>query len=257
MKIAKLSLLAAAALLATNVQAGWEYNWLLGVSAGGAWHSGDDAVTFTVADGGVPFAESFTFANDNDDSHFIWGLLGGFQARCNALLLGLEVNVDWRDHGDDVGSIVLVDPVLGGATVATVSRDDHNYVVGITGRIGYAIAPYFMPYIRLGVDHRESNDFDFTVANDGTVTAPAFVVTSSSDNDGKWGFVGGIGAEFPIPVIAGLSLRAEWNYHSRHHDGDNVLAVLAPNGTTLYTVTGDDHHHEQTARASLVFNFPI
>lgn len=250
MKLGKIGLLVSAALLATSVQAHWEGEFLLGVSAGGSWGNNADSATLTVSDVGV--FESRTIVNDDHDGRFIWGFLGGYQARCNALLLGLEVNVDWRTHDDDdTGTVVFVDPVLGGTTAATVSRDHNNFVVGITGRIGYQIANYFMPYIRLGVDHKEHNAFDFTVSND---VAPGFTVISSSDSNGHWGFVGGLGAEFP--VLPCLALRAEWNYHSRHH-GDDTLVAVAPNGTTVYTLSGDFPSHENTARLSLVYNFNI
>lgn len=249
MKIAKLGLLVSAVVLATSAQAGWQGNWLLGVSAGGAWHQSGDDINLTITDGAV--TNNFTFNNDNnDDSSFIWGLLAGYQARCNGWLFGAEVNVDWRDNDDDGSFAFDTSTILGPGVSGTISRDN-DPVWGFTARIGYEVSCYFMPYIRLGFDYG-SRDVEFTAATSALVDN--FIVTASNDND-KWGFVGGVGAEFPIPVMAGLSLRAEWNYHSRHHQNDDV-AVLAPNGTTLFTFNGDDHRHEQTARASLVFNFP-
>ncbi|MGD9591413.1 MAG: outer membrane protein [Candidatus Berkiella sp.] len=249
MKKVKLALCVTAGLLATSAQAQWQGNWLLGVSAGGAWHDSDD-LNVTVAQGGAaPFARTYFTNNDNDDGNFIWGLLAGYQARCNGWLLGAEINVDWRNDGDNDYGFAFTDATVGGVT-GFVSHD-RDVVVGLTGRLGYEVSPYFMPYIRLGVDHGD-RDFDFAI----TTVAPAAIITAASNNDNNhnWGFVGGVGAEFPLPMVAGLSLRAEWNYHSRGHN-DNDIVALASDNVTLFTVSGGDRH-EQTARASLVFNFP-
>ena len=254
MKKVKLALLVATGLLATSFLSyrGCQGNWLLGVSAGGVCHDNDD-LTVTVSRGGpAPFANSYTLNNNNDDGNFIWGFLAGYQARCNGWLLGAELNVDWRNDGHHDDGFAFTADIAGVPTGVTGFVDhDRDVVVGLTGRLGYEVSPYFMPYIRLGVDHGD-RDFDFTV----TTVAPAAIITASSNNDNNnnWGFVGGIGAEFPVPVIAGLSLRAEWNYHSRGHN-DNDIVALASDNITLLSVSGGDRH-EQTARASLVFNFP-
>ncbi len=250
MKKVKLALCVSAVLLATSAQAGWQGNWLLGVSAGGAWHNSDDNVNVTVTNGAN--SATFAFNNDQDDSHFIWGLLAGYQARCNGWLLGAEINVDWRGDGDDDQSYTYFSNFLGSNVVGTVSRD-RDAVVGLTGRIGYEVSPWFLPYVRLGVDHG-GKDADFFATT--TQLANNISVSGSSDDNGRWGFVGGVGAEFPLPmIISGLSLRAEWDYHSRGHSDDNQVVALASDNATLFTFNGGDRH-EQTARASIVFNFP-
>ncbi len=253
MRKLKTALLVSAALLATSAQA-WEYNWLLGVSAGGAWHGNNDDVTLTIADPNAvpPLFESITLnGNNNDDDNFIWGFLAGFQGRCNGWLLGGEVNVDWRGNGNDDN--FTVDSVLVGpaGVVGTIHRD-RDPVWGLTGRIGYEVAPFFMPYIRLGADWGRRN-FSFTAATTNLLQNIT-VAAGNDDDNSKWGFVGGIGAEFPLPVMAGLSLRAEWDYHSRKHDDNNIVG-LASDGTSIFTLNGGTSH-ENTARASLVFNFP-
>ncbi|HRE30498.1 MAG TPA: hypothetical protein PLD88_00855, partial [Candidatus Berkiella sp.] len=109
---------------------------------------------------------------------------------------------------------------------------------------------YFMPYIRLGVDYSQ-RDFDVTLA---TTDLNADFTVHADHGKNKWGFVGGVGAEFPLGLICNnLSLRGEWDYHSRKHDHNDVVA-LAPNGTTSFTFNSGSRH-EQTARASLVYNF--
>ncbi len=246
MRKLKTALLVSAALLATSAQA-WEYNWLLGVSAGGAWHESEDA-SLTVTRGNA--TNIFALNNDNDDDNFIWGFLAGFQGRCNGWVLGGEVNVDWRGNGDDNGDFTVDSPILGSFVVGSINGD-RDAVWGFTGRIGYEVAPFFMPYIRLGVDYGD-RDFNFVAST--TQLNPAVTVVVGNDDSDRWGFVGGVGAEFPIPVMAGLSLRAEWDYHSRNHDNNNLVG-LASDGVTTFTVNGGSSH-ENTARASLVFNFP-
>ncbi|MBS0290421.1 MAG: porin family protein [Proteobacteria bacterium] len=240
----KLAFLASAVLMATNVQADWQGNFLLGVSAGGAWHNNDEDITVTLTL--PPDSVSFSGANDNNGDHFIWGFLGGYQARCNNWLAGLEVNVDWRGNDDDVN---VAGTIAGDPVIATISRDN-DAVVGITARLGYNILPCLMPYIRLGADYSD-RDFDFV----GFEPVSGITVSSNDDNgNDRWGFVGGVGLEYFMPMIAGLSLRAEWDYHSRGHHDD--ITGLASDGETLWTISNGGNHHEQTARASLVYNFP-
>ncbi|MBS0287189.1 MAG: outer membrane beta-barrel protein [Proteobacteria bacterium] len=251
MKISKLVLCATAALLATSAQAQWQGNWLLGVSAGGAWYDNDDNIGGSITRNNQ--TEGFVFNNDSDDSTFIWGFLAGYQARCNGWLLGAEVNVDWRNDDDDNdnNAFLVNSQLLGSNVVGAVTRD-RDVVVGLTGRIGYEVTRCFMPYIRLGVDHGD-RDFQFAAATTQLGNNNITVAYSNDDND-SWGFVGGVGAEFLIPMVQGLSLRAEWNYHSRGND-DNDIVALASDNATLFAINGGNGH-EQTARASLVFNFP-
>ncbi|MBS0290420.1 MAG: outer membrane beta-barrel protein [Proteobacteria bacterium] len=255
MKNLKLVLLASVVFMATNVQADWQGNFLLGVSAGGAWHNNDDNFNVIVAGGTPVQSQLFTVGDVGNGDHFIWGFLGGYQARCNNWLAGLEINVDWRGDDDDVTYVIGTDSLIGPAT-GTISRD-RDGVWGITARLGYNILPCLMPYIRLGADFT-NRDFEFV----GTTTDLATNVTWSVDGDGsdKWGFVGGLGLEYFMPMITGLSLRAEWNYHARSHNDDDLIATLDPAifvTPITVSVNNGGHHHEQTARASVVYNFPI
>jgi opacity protein-like surface antigen len=224
-------------------------NWLVGVSGGWAWHSDRDA-TVTIQHP-APGSEitSYQLGNDDSSSKFIWGLLAGYQARVNGWLLGGEVNVDWRKHNDDARGFTVDDPVDGIITGSVNGNSGHNAVVGLTGRIGYEVSPYFLPYIRLGAEVTRTENRDFVV------TAPGvpYTVTSSNDRNHRWGFIGGLGAEFPVPVCKTLSLRAEYNYHS--HSRHDDVAVLASDLATLYTVSGDGNRHENTGKLALVYNF--
>lgn len=225
-------------------------NWLVGVSGGWAWHSDRD-VDVAIQRGNT--FSAFNVANSNsDNNHFIWGLLAGYQARVNGWLLGGEVNVDWRNTNDDNDNgFTVIDPVFG-TFIGSVSgnNSNNNAVVGLTARIGYEVSSFFMPYIRLGAEVTRTDDIDFSVSHPA---APAFTVVSNNDRNHRWGFVGGVGAEFPVPMCKALSLRAEYNYHSRGRQ-DDVVALGSDLGT-LFTVSNDGSRHENTGKASLVWNF--
>ncbi|MBS0290418.1 MAG: outer membrane beta-barrel protein [Proteobacteria bacterium] len=249
MKNLKLALLLSAAVMATSAQAQWDGNWLLGVSAGKAWQNDNEG--FKVSVSSVTSSQLYNIANNEDNDGFIWGFLGGYQGRCHNFLAGIELNVDWRDDEDDV-NFVVVNPVVG-PVAATISHD-RGAVVGITARFGYNVLPCLMPYIRLGVDYNERAT-DFIGATTALAENIPFAVDSSDDE--RWGFVGGAGIEYFMPFVRGLSLRAEWDYHTRAHS-DNINAplgeVVIP---TSIGISDGGQHYEQTARASLVYNFPI
>lgn len=248
-KIGILLCLSSSLFAASAAQAGWEGNWLLGVSGGWAWHSDRD-VDVTILHP-APGNEITSYHADlgSNNSKFIWGLLAGYQARCSGWLLGGEINVDWRNHNDDDTTFSVIDPVDGAITGSVSGNSHHNAVVGLTARVGYEVSRYFLPYIRLGAEVTRIDDVDFVAI------APAvpYSVAYSSDRNHRWGFVGGVGAEFPVPMCNALSLRAEYNYHS--HSRHDDIAALASDLGTLYTVSGDGSRHENTGKASLVWNF--
>ena len=258
MKKLKLALCLSAALLATSAQAQWQGNWLLGVSGGWAWADNEDDITVSIATPALGVASTFTVSNDHDRSRGIWGFLAGYQATCNGWLLGAEVNVDWRTNDDDQ-DFTFFSPLLGTTVVGNFSRD-RDAVVGLTGRLGYEVSPWFMPYVRAGVDYGRRNH-DFTLM---TTTLASNVTVGFGDSDNnRWGFIGGVGAEFPLAmIVSGLSLRAEWDFHTRgHNDDDNNNLVAVVNVPSVVTpsvigISGIGESHEQTARISLVFNFP-
>ncbi len=225
-------------------------NWLVGLSGGWAWHSDSDgAVTIQHPAPGSEIT-SYQIGNDDSSSKFLWGILAGYQARVNGWLLGGEVSVDWRKHDDNDRGFTVVDPVAGTLVGSVSGNTHHNAVVGLTARIGYEVSSYFLPYIRLGAEVTRVDDVDFTVTRPD---APAYTAVYNNDRNHRWGFIGGLGAEFPIPVCKTLSLRAEYNYHS--HGRNDDVAVLASDLGTLFNVSSDGSRHENTAKASLVYNF--
>ncbi|MBI2791446.1 MAG: outer membrane beta-barrel protein [Gammaproteobacteria bacterium] len=250
----KTALCLSVALLATSAQAQWQGNWVLGVSGAYNWFGNDnDDNNLTIFHNTTGRVTSLNFGNNfnDDDDRWGWGLLGGYQAKCNGWLLGLELAIDWLDHdGDDNGAFVFTDNNLPRRVWAGTADWDRDYVLALTGRWGYEMSPYFMPYLRAGVEtSRDKASFQLNTADN----LLPFLTAADDGHRQSWRFVGGIGAEVPVPVVAGLGLRAEWNYHS---SGRNIdTAALANDNGTLIVVDGDSHH-TNTAKLSLVYNFP-
>jgi opacity protein-like surface antigen len=234
--------LSAALFATTAVHAQWQYSALVGVSGAHLW--GDADVNYFVYDSIEPDNFKQKFEVDND--RWAFGILGGFQAKCNRLLLGLELNIDWQnDHNID-GNLITV---FNNSPFSSLAIDyDNDAVVGLTGRIGYDINSWLMTYARAGV---ETYERDLSYTNTSLIT----VFSSAGDASRRtWTFVGGLGAEVPVPVLAGLSLRAEWNYHAR---GKSVeVTALLTDGQTFDTVSVRPDA-SNSVKASLVYNFPV
>jgi opacity protein-like surface antigen len=240
-KLTKALCLSSALLLSPMVQAQWLPNWLVGVSGGWAWLDGN--LDYVQNSPGFPVT---TFTVDDTDSRGGLGsVLVGYQATCNHWLLGLEVNIDWMDTDDDLDNRVLFfDTSNTVAELATDYKRDINYA--LTMRLGRQVSPFFMPYIRAGVE-TSRDTINFQVAfTDGT-----FAATDGSRR--SYRFVGGVGAELPIPVWSGLTFRAEWDYHSK---GRAIEAdARANDDATLILVS--TKRHANSAIASLIWNLPV
>jgi opacity protein-like surface antigen len=237
--------LSAILLVSTAAQAQWEGNWLVGISGGYNWSSSSDfdLTLFHPA----PGFQVTTVSEHIKDNGFIGGLLGGYQARCNDWLMGLELNVDWLDNHNDNDGFAFIDAVGAGRGWSATASVSQETIVGLTARLGYEVTCYFMPYLRAGVEtSRQHLDFSAT-----TVGLAANIAALGEGERRVTRFVGGIGAEFPIPVCKGLSLRAEYNYHSKGSALE--VASLASDLGTL--AVADIKPQMNTAKASIVWNF--
>jgi len=246
-KLIVIASLSTALLASGAAQADWRGNWLLGVSGGYNWYEGYFDHT---ADFNFPIdTPAFLFHNDIDNKAWSWGLLGGYQVRCAEWLLGAEVNVDWHQHDHTQNYANTVDfgvADIGNSVSATFKRDT---TWGITARVGYEVLPCFIPYLRAGIERR--NEKLDVVAQASTSNPVLLLAVEDSHND--WRFVGGIGAEAPIPYLAGLTFRAEYNYHPKGKKIEASADWNDPRETS--TISGRQHFN--TVKASLVYNFTI
>jgi opacity protein-like surface antigen len=235
--IACLSTLLAAPIAA---QANWKTNWLVGASGGYNWYEGDFDVTIDIPGGPVSFDDT----RDASSKGWLWGIFGGYQAMCDGWLIGAELNVDWENNNHTQNHLL----VAGASSFNATTTFDRDATIGLTARLGYEINCWLLPYVRLGIE-TSRDEVDVTI---GSTTTPALAYSASGSNR-SWRFVGGLGVELPVPACDGLSVRAEYDYHSRgtglDHNGDWTGVV--GNSSTNH------HSHTNTAKASVVYNFDI
>ncbi len=238
------------AAVSTSSQAQWETNWLLGVSGSYNWNDNDD-FEGTISHAGTNRVTGFSrTANGDDNDNWSWGLLGGYQARCNGWVIGAEASIDWVDNTHrDTFNFAFTDantPNRGWTGDYNYHRD---YAVALTGRLGYAVSPFFIPFIRAGAEtSRDKIGFSlFTPAG-----AP-FLIASNDGRRQSYRIVAGLGAEVPVPLFDGVTFRGEWNYHTK---GKTVDAAALANDNATYILVSDQQSIN-TAKASLVYNFPF
>lgn len=228
-------------LMAGNAQAYWANNFLMGVNLG--YINREGSFTVTVNDTVQQVFETTNGPLDQDS--FSWGFLLGWQVRCNYLLYGLELSFDWQNHDSNSARVIGPTPLFPtGSTLYT----NYNYSVqsALTARVGYAITPYIMPYLRAGAE--------ITRENIGASITIPLVVDPYIDFDGSqnvWRFVGGVGVELPFPLLEGVTFRAEYNYHSRGHGVE--ASRLARDGVTLVQAEGGQFAN--SVKGSFVYNF--
>lgn len=225
-------------LVSANANANWQWNVLLGASAGYADRSGD--FDFQSSRGGNATTVN-AVAQDHSDNGFIWGFLGGIQARCTPWLFGAELNVDLHDFDDTQGHAYST---VSGGSLASNARFERGTVVGLSARAGYEMAPYLLPYIRLGV---ETSKDDLTVNglySNGTTFGLA-------DSNRSYRFLGGVGFEVPVPTMENLVFRLEYNYHSKGSSVD--VSGLANDTATAVLASMKPKTH--SGKASIVWNF--
>jgi len=256
-KLTVLTILSTALLASGAAQADWNGNWLLGASGAYNWYKGslDHTVDFDLPVN----APSVSFHNDLISKGWSWGLLGGYQIRYERWLFGAELNVDWHQHDHTQNYVNTVDfgnEDIATAFSATFKRDT---TWGLTGRVGYEVLPCLITYLRAGVE-RQHDKLDVIGSTDplnfgGGLIAPFTFEADSSRH--SYRFVGGIGVEAPIPYLAGLTFRTEYNYrpHGKTVETSpswNVLGLVFPVTSTLSA-----RQHINTVKASLVYNFTI
>lgn len=242
------SLLFLSLAIPTTAAQAWEGSLLLGISGGFAERDGEISTTIFHPPPGSQISTLSDSRDGNFDSGYLWGFLAGYEITNNAWVLGLEFNLDWQDkrHTGDDNLQAFTDSINQGWVYAPHYKS--NAVVGLTSRLGYQVFSNFIPYIRLGV---EFSDNKLTYSALDTVNN-LFVAGDAKRHMTR--ILGGAGVEAPLPfVMIGLSLRMEYNYHSR---GTVITAAgIANDFTTAWFV--DAHASTQSVKASLVWNLPF
>lgn len=182
-------------------------NFLLGVSMGYVIQRNTFVADYTTSLAGFFPGVPRTHTEEVKDSGVLFGLLAGWQWRCYRWMFGAEGSVDFssdfqRIHKFAYGEDLPPLPPIG---VAGTALYDRGNIYALTGRVGYFVTPFFMPYLRLGgqVSHDE---VIYQAFFGGAVVNPDF----SSRTKDVFGVVGGVGAEFPT-YIGGTTIRFEYN----------------------------------------------
>lgn len=186
----------------------WEMGVLLGVSGGYVRDLG--LYNIDIEYTGLPFFPAI-YQNDGEhDSGTVTGIIAGVQATSCDWLLGLELR--WN-HFDMDHHRYFNFPDFPGASFARVWNVDgqikHGADLGLLLRLGYAMAPYLMPYMHLGVE--TSRDKMKVLIAGAPNVFPASI--SLEDKRQIYRFTGGVGIECPAPWLQAISFRLEYMFH--------------------------------------------
>ncbi|MBS0290416.1 MAG: outer membrane beta-barrel protein [Proteobacteria bacterium] len=242
--------LSSALLACAPVQAGWQGNWLLGASGGYFDRNGDLIITQVGALGSQSIIRQ-----GYEDTGWLLSLLGGYQIRCNQWLLGAELNVDWYDINEDndnnLAFTTVEGPIaqFGWNANFTYKRD---WVVGLTGRLGYEVAPYLLPYIRLGAEWSRDKLTYSQAINAAIIPAVGNFVGTFSDEENSVRVVAGLGFEIPVPKYNCFTIRAEYDFHSRGQRVDAVGQMVTDG--EVFLVNASRKPYTQTGIVSVVWN---
>lgn len=144
----------------------------------------------------------------SDELLFIGGLLG-WQWRCDRLMLGLEGSIDAHSLTEPKAFLYSVNSSIFEGTVLY----DRGPIYNMTTRAGYFVTPGFMPYLRVGAQYSHDEGTYQVFANPSGTPAATGLQSDfiSSGKEWIWGFVLGIGVEFPA-FIGPSTFRVEYNY---------------------------------------------
>lgn len=224
-------------------------NWLVGLSGGLTHDRSELNVTTSSTLNGSPTGLRQTVVSPRfqDDGWFL-GLLAGYQWRCNRWLLGIEGNLDWYDNGGGNNDFAYTDANNRGWSAT--SDYDRDWVLGLSGRLGYGVTEWLMAYGRVGLEYSD-DELNYTQFLDN---AAPFNVNASESQDSLRVFAG-LGLEMPLPISNWdcLSLRAEYDYHDK---GKRVQASgVSTSAASAEWASAGFKPYTQTFFVSLVYNF--
>lgn len=230
-----------------SIQPGWVGNFLIGVSAGYADLYGDLSTSLNYQ-GREPDNDIFqTSYSTYDNSGFMLGVLAGYQEIRHLWLVGAEINFELHAL-DEVHQLDFSDSHRQIDWMGTVRYSRKN-TIGISGRLGFAMTQYFMPYLRLGGEF--SRDTLSAAFSGDMAVFPQELVISKR----HWlhRFLLGIGAEFPLLETCGATIRVEYNFHSKARTIKGEATYL----DEIYSPTLQTGFQPQmqSAKISFIWNF--
>ncbi len=229
----------------------WKGNWLVGGSGIYAERRGtfDASMRYAVN----PIFPILETDNLYSNKGFGWGLLAGYQLKKDGWTWGLEASVDWHDISQ-ARDVVFTDAAF------LISWDAKSLykrepIAALSGRMAYEMAPYFIPYIRLGVEGSDDS-LDVTMISGNSFVTPNPITVS--DSRWNWHYLAGVGVETPLWCTP-MTVRIEYNYHSRGRpliaNGAQGLLAGGVLVTPAFAFTSEMHNRTQSGKLSFVWNF--
>lgn len=251
MKISKGAYLMALGLFShaalASIQPGWLGNWYVGASVGYSKLYGEMNTSLTYNGALAPVSTPSTRVQSFSDGGALLSLLAGYQEIKHQWLVGGEINFDLQhfeqDHHyvfSDFSNLISWD---------ANGRFVRKKILGLSGRTGYAVTPFFMPYLKLGIEF--SND-KYQASFSGN---PSVFPVEMSINEVHWThrFLIGAGVEVPIPETCGATLRLEYDMHSKGRTIEGNSTVL--DGRYSPTIISGVQPKVHSARLSIIWNF--
>lgn len=250
-----LSVLSASVFASTLGYASSSSNFLLGGELG--WARQKEGFTTQFVTTSPLVAPAITVYNNPaqsvmiTDQGMIFGLLAGWQMRCNRWLAGVEANVDFQEF-DETRQFAFTDSVTGLHGILGSVRYERGPIYALTLRGGYFVTPGFLPYVRVGAQYsRDEATYQANIGSNlggpfGFVSLPDF----SSKKDDIWGVVAGIGVEFPA-FIGPSTIRFEYTYSATQN-------IVIDDSTAPIIGTHNFRHPQpenSAIKASWVWNF--
>lgn len=192
-----------------SVQARWEASGLLGVSAGYMRETGLYNVDTIYRR--LPAIPNLYYNDSEYNNGYALGVLTGIQATCSDWLVGLELRINRYDTTHHL-YFNYSDFSRTGNTLRAWSADaktKHGTDVGLLMRVGYAMAPFILPYMHLGAE-TSRDTMEIVISGAPEIYSNSVVLHETKQ---IYRFTGGVGIELPAPWLYALSFRVEYMFH--------------------------------------------
>lgn len=187
-------------------------------------------------------------ATEIRDKGTLYGFFIGYQQIRQRWLMGVEGSVDWLNV--DRTHRFAFNDAANFLTWTSNTKYQRGTAPSLSGRLGYVLLPYFIPYIRLGAEvSRDKLWSEFRTPN--ATTLFPYTVTPQGK---AWVYrcLSGVGVEMPIPCTV-FTFRLEYNYHSKgktvESDEGYIDGVINP------MINNDLQPQMQSYRFSMVYHF--
>lgn len=211
----------------------WLDNWVVGVSGGYASREGDIVSSIT------GFRNYSAYSRSSSDDGWLGAAFIGYQSILGPLLFGGEFNLEYE--------MIDTSHTYAFADRHVTAEYRRKGLIDLSGRMGYAVTTNFMPYLRLGAE----------LSRDSLIsTFAGSSVPNASLYNKMWihRFLVGLGVEMPVPDTCGMTVRLEYDFHSKGKTIETYDATGV--GITLIDYYTAMQPRTYSGRISVVWNIP-